>query len=101
MPMWRNGRRACLKNKSRNWGVGSTPTIGTRIFIMKLTDSKLNSRAVIALDNPFIFLRIENCILVAKTELAKRRLIRATIVLSGIKAVDQNTNDMAGWTQPL
>ncbi len=68
---------------------------------MNLTDSKLNDRAVYALDNPFIFVRIENCILVAKTELAKRRLIRATIVLSGIKAVDNEMASMAGWTQPL
>lgn len=66
---------------------------------MTLTDLKLNKRAYHALDNPFIFLRIENCILVAKTELAKRRLIRATIVLSGLKAVDDNWN--AGFIQPL
>lgn len=63
---------------------------------------KLNEKAeYAAVFNKNLFLRLEECVLNARTELAKRRLIRATIVLSGIKAVDQETRDMIGWTQPL
>ncbi len=47
--------------------------------------SGLNERALLAIDNPKIFRRIEDCVLSARTELAKRRLIRATVILSGYK----------------
>lgn len=63
---------------------------------------KLNEKAqYAAVFNQNLFLRLEECMLNAKTDLAKRRLVRATIVLSGIKAVDRETRDMIGWTQPL
>lgn len=50
--------------------------------------SGLNRRALFAIDNPQLFQRIEDCVVNAKTELAKRRLIRATVILKGIKTAD-------------
>ncbi len=47
----------------------------------------LNNRAQSAIDNANIFLRIEECILNARTDLAKRRLVRAAIVLGGYLAM--------------
>lgn len=45
-------------------------------------DSKLNKNVVQAANNPNIFLRMEDCVLNAKTDLAKRRLVQATVTLS-------------------
>jgi hypothetical protein len=45
--------------------------------------SSLNKRAYVAASNPAIFQRIEECVLNAKTSLAKRRLVRAAVVLGG------------------
>ena len=79
---------------------GSSPSFGTRIFIMTL-QIKLNEKAeYAAVFNKNLFLRLEECMLNAKTDLAKRRLVRATVILSGIKAIDQETRDVIGWTQP-
>jgi hypothetical protein len=44
--------------------------------------SSLNKQAYAAA-NPAVFQRIEECILNARTTLAKRRLIRAAIALGG------------------
>lgn len=73
-----------------------------RVSIMTLQDIKLNEKAqYVAIFNDNLFLRLENCVSNAKTDLAKRRLIRATIVLSGIKAVDKEMGMMVGWDQIL
>jgi hypothetical protein len=45
--------------------------------------SSLNKQAYVAASNPAIFQRIEECVLNAKTSLAKRRLVRAAVVLGG------------------
>lgn len=41
----------------------------------------LNERAFFAIDNPFIWERLEVCVLNAKTPLAKRRLVRTVVVM--------------------
>jgi hypothetical protein len=77
---------------------GSSPSFGTIIlYLSKTMTNILNEQAFVAIDNPNLFSRIEECIVNAKTELAKRRLVRATVILSELKAVDDNMNAMAGW----
>jgi hypothetical protein len=54
----------------------------------------LNQRALApALKNPRIILRIEDCILKARTELSKRRLFKTAIALSVIAAANISIND--------
>lgn len=66
------------------------------------TMSALNLESVMScLDNPQLFDRIEECVVNARTELAKRRLVRATIVLSSMKQSSAEMNSMAGWDQLL
>lgn len=50
--------------------------------------SGLNRQALFAIDNPQLFRRIEDCVVNAKTELAKRRLVRATVILKGFRTAD-------------
>lgn len=57
----------------------------------------LNDQIVLAIDRPGLFIRIEECVLNAKTELAKRRLVQAAVVLGGLKALTDEMNAMAGW----
>lgn len=46
---------------------------------------KINRQAYAALYNPTLISRIENCILNARTELAKRRLVQTAYVLGNMK----------------
>jgi len=44
--------------------------------------AKLNKNAFGASENPEFFIKIEECILNAKTELAKRRLVKTAVSLA-------------------
>jgi hypothetical protein len=59
----------------------------------------LNPQAEYAvIGNPNLFMRLEECILNARTELAKRRLIQTAIVLGGIRAVDDASKKTCDWS---
>jgi hypothetical protein len=63
-----------------------------------MTDVKLNDRVYdSALYSPQIFLRIEDCILRARTETSKRRLFKTAIALSMLAAVEIERQSMTGW----
>lgn len=63
-----------------------------------MEEIKLNNRVYDpVLYNPNVLLRIEDCILKARTELSKRRLIKTAIAISMLAAVDIERSSMAGW----
>ena len=62
-----------------------------------MEEIKLNERVFDpALKNPRIILRIEDCILKARTELSKRRLFKTAIAISVIAAANITINDDSG-----
>ena len=63
-----------------------------------MEEIKLNNRVYNPdLYQPHVLLRIEDCILSARTELSKRRLIKTAIALSMLAAVDIESRKMCGW----
>lgn len=68
---------------------------------MILPDSKLNKKAQDAILLPNFFLRIEECVINARTDLAKRRLVQASIVLGAMKVIEEEMVHLADWTPLL